>query len=155
MALFKRSGYWQHVRPTGMFSDFAAVWRQAGGNRWRIAAVAAACTLTLFSMISQEEVRAPHPPPEVTYITSWAADRSEEEIIASNIANQKRKEILAAQQAKREEEVRQIYKTLGRMSGMNVERIEREAAAERAAEERARQAAFAEREAARMQVHSE
>ncbi|HMO68115.1 MAG TPA: hypothetical protein PKE25_05545, partial [Novosphingobium sp.] len=73
-------------------------------------------------------------PPVVTYITSWPADRTEAEIIASNIENQKRKERLAAEQARREEEVRQIYKTIGRLSGMDVEAIEKKAEAERAAE---------------------
>ena len=48
---------------------------------------------------------------------------------------------LAAEQARRDEEVRQIYKTIGRMSGMDVDAIERKAQADREAEARAKAAA--------------
>ncbi len=137
MSLFKRSGYWQHVRPIGMIADFREVWKQAGHNRWRIAALAAACTFGVFYMMSSQGGQAPHPPPEVTYITSWRADRSDAEIRESNLRNQKLKELFAAEQAERDEKVKEIYRTLGKMSGMDTEKIEAEAAAERAAEEKA------------------
>ena len=137
MALIKRSGYWKDVKPTGMIADFITVWKQAGTNRWRIAAVSAACTFSVFYLMSTQGGEAPHPPPEVTYITSWKADRSDQEIVASNIAHQKVVDKLEAEQAKRDEQVKDIYRTIGRMSGMDVEKIEREAAAERAAEEKA------------------
>ncbi len=137
MGLFKRSGYWADVRPTGMVRDFVEVWKQAGTNRWRIAAASGICTFSIFAMMWQQEAKGPHPPPDVTYITSWHADRSDEEIMASNIANQKIKEERAAERARRDEQVREIYKTLGRYSGMDVEKIAREADAERAAEEQA------------------
>ena len=137
MTLFKRSGYWQDVRPTGMVADFLAVWKQAGSNRWRIGAVAAACTFAVFSVMWDEEVRGPQPAPEVTYITTFAEGRSDAQIEASNVAHQKRKEQLAAEQARRDESVREMYKTLGRMSGMDVDKIAREAEAEKAAEEKA------------------
>lgn len=137
MSLFKRSGYWQHVRPTGMIADFREVWKQAGSNRWRIAALAAACTFGVFYLMTQQGGSAPHPPPEVTYITSWRADRSIEEIRASNLRNQQIKDVLAAEQAVRDEEVKGIYRTLGEISGMDVKKIEAEAAVERKAEEKA------------------
>lgn len=138
---------WRDVSPRSMIADFVTVWKQAGNNRWRIAALSAACTISVFSMLVMEGGAAPHAPPDVTYITSWHADRTDEEIIASNITNQKRKERLAAEQAERDEQVRDIYRMLGRMSGMDVEKIETEAAAERAAAKKARREAFAERRA--------
>lgn len=138
---------WRDVSPRGMIADFVTVWKQAGTHRWRIAALSAACTISVFSMLVQEGGAAPHAAPEVTYITSWHADRSDEEIIASNIANQKRKELLAAEQAAREEKAREVYRTLARMSGMDVEKIEAEAAVERAAEEKAQRDAIAKRRA--------
>ncbi len=141
MSLFKRSGYWRHVRPVGMFADFVTVWKQAGGNRWRIAALAAACTFGVFYVMANQGGRAPHRPPEVTYITSWRADRSDAEIIASNIRNQKIKDALTAEQAVRDAKVKELYRSLGKMSGMDTDRIEAKAAAERAAEAKA----FAER----------
>lgn len=137
MSLFKRSGYWKDVSPTGMIADFREVWRQAGQNRWRIAAVAAACTFGVFYLMFTQEGKAPHLPPKVTYITTLPAHRTDEQILAENIANQKRKEAWAADQARRDKEVREIYKTIGRMSGMDVDKIAREADAEDAARAKA------------------
>ncbi|MGO4167535.1 hypothetical protein [Novosphingobium sp. YAF33] len=137
MALFKRSGYWKDVSPVGMIADFRAVWKQAGSNRWRIAAVSAACTFSVFYLMSTQEGRGPHPPPKVVYISVLPAHRTEEQILASNIENQKRKEAWAAEQARREKDVREIYKTIGRYSGMDVDKIAREADAEEAARKKA------------------
>lgn len=137
MALFKRSGMWADVNPTGMVADFREVWRQAGHNRWRIGAVAAACTFGIFYVMMQQEGSARHLPPKVTYITVLPEHRTDAEIEASNIANQKRKEALALEQAKRDEDVRNLYKELGRWSGMDVDKIAREADAQAAAEKKA------------------
>lgn len=143
MALIRPSSYWRHVNPRGAIADLRTVYREAGANRWRFALAAGVVTLGIFSVMWQEGMRGPPRRPSITYITSWPAGRSDAEIIASNIANQKRNDALAAEQAKRDEEVRAIYKKLGRMSGMDVEAIERKAAAERAAEEQARAARVA------------
>jgi hypothetical protein len=131
-------GYWKHVDPVGAIADFRTVFQQAGRNRWRIAAVAAACTFAVFSLIFQEEYRIEPRRPEVTFITSFAPGRSDAEIAASNAENERYQAKLRAEQAKREEEVRNMYKTIGRASGMDVEAIEKKAAADRAAEERAK-----------------
>lgn len=137
MSLFKRSGYWNHVKPVGMIGDFVTVWKQAGRNRWRIAMLAGACTFGVFYMMSNQGGKAPHRPPEVTYISSWKADRSDAEIVKSNLRNQKIKDQLEAEQAVRDAKVKGIYRTLGKISGIDTEKIEAEAAAERAAEEKA------------------
>src|SRR5579871_4930592 len=95
MALFKRSGYWQHVSsPTGAVADFITVFRQAGENRWRIAVLAAACTGGLFWVMSGEGAKGPPRPPHITYITSFAPGRSDAEIEASNRENQDRKSVV-------------------------------------------------------------
>ncbi|WP_159874528.1 hypothetical protein [Novosphingobium sp. 9U] len=137
MSLFKRSGMWADVSPTGMIADFREVWRQAGGNRWRFAAVAAVCTFGVFYVMMGQEASAPHHPPKVTYITVFPAHRTDAEIEASNIANQKRKEALALDRARRDADVRNLYKELGRWSGMDVDKIAREADAQNAAEKKA------------------
>ena len=126
--------YWRNIHPVGAIADFRTVFEQAGGNRWWFAGLAALTTLGIFSVMNQESWKKPRPKAEITYITSWRADRSDAEIIATNIANQKRKEARAAEQAKREEAVRNIYKKIGRASGMDVDAIERKAQADRAAE---------------------
>jgi hypothetical protein len=125
----------KNANPVGAIADFREVFRSAGNNRWWIAIVAFAITIGLFSTMAWEVWYKPPPKPEVTWITSYAPDRTEAEIVASNIANQKRKDALAAEQAKREEEVRNIYRKIGAASGMDVAKVEREAAAERAAAE--------------------
>jgi hypothetical protein len=134
MALLRPSSIWRQANPRGAISDFMEVWRQAGRNRWRFAALAAATTIAIFSVMVQEEAIGPPKRPTIDYITVWDPHRTDAEIVASNIANQKRKEHLAALQAKREEEVREMYKTLGRMSGMDVDAIEAKAKAEQKAE---------------------
>ena len=137
MALIRPTSFWRQVHPRGAIADFVTVWRQSGGNRWRIAAISLACTFAVFSVIWQEGAHGPPRPPKITYIKTWAPHRTDAEIIASNIANEKRKERLAAEQAQRDEDVREIYKTLGRLSGMDVDAIEKKAEAERAAEKQA------------------
>lgn len=132
MAYFKRSGMWRDVSPTGAIGDLITVFRQAGPNRWRIAVLAALPPLGIFIVFANEEARGLPPPPKVTYITSWRADRSDAEIKATNLSNQRFQERLAAERAKREETVRGMYKTIGRMSGMDVDAIEKQAAADRA-----------------------
>lgn len=117
-----------------MIADFAEVVRQAGDNKWRIGLAAAVCTIAVFSVMWNEGGRGLPKPPKVTYITVWDPHRTQAEIVASNVANQKRKERLAAEQAKRDEDVRQMYKTIGRASGMDVDAIEKKAKADQAVE---------------------
>ena len=143
MPLKGKYRFMRDISVRGSISDLRVVVEQAGPHKWTFAIVAAICTAGLFSLLVGYEERGLPRPPVVTYITSWPADRTEAEIIASNIENQKRKERLAAEQAKREAEVREIYKTIGRMSGMDVEAIEKKAEAERAAERAATQKAAA------------
>lgn len=129
---------WKNVDPVGAIADFRTVWGQAGKNRWWIALAAAAATTGIFSIMVQEEHRILPRPPKVIYITSWRADRSDAEIVASNKANQAYQDKLRAEQAKRDEEVREVYKKIGRMSGMDVDAIEAKARAEKAAEDAAK-----------------
>ena len=137
MALIRPTSFWRQVSPRGAIADFITVFGQAGKNRWRIAVASAIVTTAIFSVMWQEGGRGLPRPPKVTYITVWDPHRTQAEIIASNIANQKRKERLAAEQAKRDEEVRQMYKSLGRATGMDVDAIEKKAREEQAAAARA------------------
>lgn len=138
---------WRDVNPRGMIADFREVWKQAGHNRWRIFVLAGACTFGVFYVMFQQEGRAPHLPPKVDYISVLPEHRTDEEIMASNIENQKRKEAMAREKARRDEDVRAIYKQLGRWSGMDVEKIAREADAEEAARKQAELEAIRQRRA--------
>ncbi len=65
-------------------------------------------------------------PQEITYVENWSLERSDEEIMADRWAVQCLKD-------KRETKRREAMKSLGRISGMDVEAIEREAEADRLA----------------------
>ncbi len=136
----KRTGMWKDVNPTGMVADFKLVWKQAGHNRWRIAAVSAACTFGVFYLMFTQEGSAPHPPPKVTWISVLKEHRTDAEIEAENIANQKAKEANARELARRDKEVRELYKTIGRYSGMDVDKMARDADAQDAAKAKAERA---------------
>jgi hypothetical protein len=123
----------KNANPAGAIADFRDVFHQAGRNRWWITLIAVSITVGLFSTLALESWRKPPAKPTIVYITTLDPNRSDAEIRASNLENQRRKDALAAQQEQREAEVRAIYRKLGAMSGMDVAKAEREAAAERAA----------------------
>ncbi|HXD02133.1 MAG TPA: hypothetical protein VN627_02385 [Novosphingobium sp.] len=132
-----KSSYWRNVHPTGAIGDFITVWRQAGKRRWPFVAAALTTTLLVFNIIVQENWKGPPAKPKVTYINSWTADRSDAEIEREIIANQKLQDRLAAEQAVREAKVKEIYRTLGQVSGMDTAAIEQQAAADAAREKAA------------------
>ena len=89
---------------------------------------------------AQERVFVPPEAPEIVYITTFAADRTEEEIIASNLENQERKEARQRLEDARIEKRREMYRALGQATGIDTDRMEAEIAEERAQEEAATQA---------------
>jgi hypothetical protein len=75
--------------------------------------------------------------PKIEYITTLDEARTDAQIAAENRANQELKDLRAAEEARIAEAKRNMYKALGAAAGMDVDAIERKAAAERAAEEAA------------------
>lgn len=119
----------------GAGADLITFLRTPRQHRWLLVILACAPPAFIVMLFNLDVLEVTRPgEPEVTYIESWPADRSIKEIVASNLARQK---IEDEQQAR----IREAYKALGRASGMDVERIEREAEAARAA--KAKQAAAA------------
>ena len=137
-----KASYWRNVNPTGAVGDFIEVWRRAGGRRWPFVAAAMATTIGVFYVIVQESWKGPPPKPEVIFINSWTEDRSDAEIARTNIENQKLQDKLAAEQAVREQRVKDMYRTIGRASGMDVDAIEKKAAADAAREKAAKERAI-------------
>lgn len=92
------------------------------------AALAAACTgFTLFLFYLDPKINTyTYVPQEVIYVENWRLDRTEEEILKDRWQIQCLKD-------KNEAKRREAVKTLGRMSGMDVDEIEREAAEKRRA----------------------
>jgi hypothetical protein len=102
-----------------------------------VLALAAVMTTGLLYHLTKERVRIPPRPPEVTYITTFADNRSDAEIAASNRENQKLQDRLRAEQAQREEKAKDAYRALGRATGIDVDAMEREIARDNAQERKA------------------
>jgi hypothetical protein len=130
-------GYWRRLSPRGGFEDFLAYWREPTPYRWQILGVSVALTFTLMVLLIPETQRAEPRRPDVTYISTFEPGRSDEQIRASNLENQKRQDELRARRAALEERKKGLYRSLGRATGIDVdaidERLERERAAEEAA----------------------
>ncbi|WP_206242556.1 hypothetical protein [Novosphingobium terrae] len=151
MLFSRKNSMWKDVSPSGAVKDFVTVFRDAGTARWKIALLAASCTALTFSMLTREEHRVPQRLPYITYITSWQEGRSDAEIKASNIANQKLKDKEKAEAERDAQETRDLYKALGRASGMDVDAIEAKAKADDAAAAKAKADAYNPQPAAKAQ----
>lgn len=130
-------GYLQRFSPRGGFEDFLEYWRQPTPYRWQIVGASVALTFTLMVLFIPESQRAEPEKPEVTWISTFDPDRTREEIIESNRANQRVTEQIEAEREAREEKAREAYKALGRATGLDVDAMEEQAERERAAEEAA------------------
>lgn len=142
MLTLGKASYWQNVNPVGAIADLRGVWRSAGRRRWILMLVSGMMTFGLFSVMVGQSWKRPPDRPVVTFINSWPASRSDAEIRASNIANQKLQDRLRAEQAARDEKVKDIYRSIGRASGMDVDAIDRKAKADQAAKKQAEQMAI-------------
>jgi len=119
-------------------------------HRFKIMALAAVLTIGVFSVMWQEGGAGLPRPPKVTYVESYLPGRTDQEIIAGNIAATKASRAEAAEEAASAERVRQMYKTLGRYSGMDVDKIEQQAKADQALEQREKAARAADMPKARV-----
>ena len=121
----------------GALGDLLAYWRQPTPYRWQILVVSVGLTFTLMVLFIPESERVEPRPPDVTFISTFEPDRTDAEIMASNIENQKRQDELRARREAAAERKREAYRALGRASGFDVEAMERQIERERAAEEAA------------------
>ena len=114
--------YWRRISPRGAIADFIAEWRQPRPYRWHVLGLAVALTFTMMVLLIPESQPIPPARPDVTYITTWQEGRTDEEIAASNAANQV---------ARR----REAFRALGQASGFDVDELERQFADDKPAEE--------------------
>ena len=121
----------------GGIADFWNEWKKPTPYRWPILIASFMMTGTLFFWLTKEEYYYPPEVPKVTYITTFAEGRTDEEIRQSNLENQALKEERQAERERIEQRRRDIYKAIGAATGVDVEAMEAEAEAERAAEEQA------------------
>ena len=124
----------------GGFGDLWNELKRPQPYRWPILAASFALTGLVIYPFTQERVYPPPPKPDIVYLTTFAPDRTDAEIIASNVENQERKDarqrLLDAQIEKR----REMYRALGQATGIDTDKMEAEIAAEKAREEAAEKA---------------
>lgn len=123
------------LNPVGGFQDFWSEFKRPNPYRWPILAAALLSTFTLMFWVTQEKAIGPPVRPQVSLISTFPEGRSEAEIIASNIENQRLKEEWEARRDEREAEIQDMYRTLGRATGIDVDAMERQIAEDRAREE--------------------
>lgn len=140
--------------PAGGIADFWNEIRRPTPYRWPILIVSILpAALMIWWGVNSTQYGEPERP-TIEYITTLDPARSEAEIQAEIRANQEIKDLRAAEEARIAQEKRAIYKELGRAAGMDVEKIEREAEAERAAEKAAADKRRAEMQAKAKQAES-
>jgi hypothetical protein len=117
--------FWRNVTPGTAVREFVVLWRE-NPHRWRVLVASLVLTGMMFYGFLPENVRAPPEKAQITYISTFEAGRSDAEIVASNIANQKVQDKEAALEAKRAELRKEFYRELGRASGFDVDALERQ-----------------------------
>lgn len=125
MRMLGKPSHWRDVSPTNAVRDFIVLWRE-NPYRWRVLAVSIVLTATMIYGFIPESERAPPARPKVSYITSFAPDRTDAEIIAGNIEAQKRKEARLAEIEARRERSREAARKLARASGFDPDELERQ-----------------------------
>ncbi|MEP7348395.1 MAG: hypothetical protein ABI668_00425 [Sphingorhabdus sp.] len=109
-------------------SDLIGFLRTPGQhNPWVFLAACVPTAIIIYTFYLDTLQKAKPPPPTVTYFESWPLTRTLDESKAAIAERQKLKD----EMIRREKEA---YKAFGRAVGMDVDRIEREAEADRAAQ---------------------
>ena len=127
----------QRYNPGPGVADLWEYFRRPQPYRWPILIASTLPMVLILAWATSETALVEPERPKVTYISTLAADRSDEEIMASNIANQEKQDARRAELEAIEARKRELYRALGAASGMDVEAMERQAAEERAREEAA------------------
>jgi hypothetical protein len=108
-------------------SDLIGFLRTSGNHSpWLFLAACVPTAIIIYTFYLDTLEKAKPPPRAIIYVESWPATRSIEESKAFIAERQKRKDEMLARE-------KEAYKAFGRAVGMDVDRIEREAEAERAA----------------------
>ena len=129
--------------PAGGIRDFWTEFRKPNPYRWPILLASGIPMVLTVWWATGERVVMPPDRPEVTLISTFAEGRTDAEIRASNVRNQAYNDRIRALQAERDEEVRDMYRQLGRATGLDVDAMEAEIEAERRAEEAEREGSAA------------
>lgn len=118
--------YWRRISPRSALADLWHEWQAPNPYRWQILGVSVAATFTMMVLLIPESQRAEPRRPEITYISTFDPNRSDAEIVASNLENQKRKDARAVLAAERAARRKAAAKALARASGFDPEALERQ-----------------------------
>src|SRR5688572_19557604 len=118
--------FWRQISPRGAVSDLVHEWRQPNPYRWRVLGVSVAATFAMMVIMIPDSERIEPRPPKVTWITTFEPGRTDAEIVASNLENQKRKDQLKAEADARAERKRQAARALARASGFDPDELEKQ-----------------------------
>jgi hypothetical protein len=126
----------RNVSPIDGIGSFVEYWKQPTPYRWQILGLSVALTFTMMVLFAPKTERVPPAKPNVIWINAWPEGRSDKEIVASNLENQKRKEANAALAKEREEFRKKFYRDLAKASGMDPDELARQYGAKDAAQAR-------------------
>jgi hypothetical protein len=116
----------QDISPTRASGDIIAYLKADRPYKYTLMFVACIPAIIMVATFYLDaKAKATPPPPTITYFESWPASRTKEESLAAITKRQVEKDVFLEKQ-------RQGYKKLGRALGMDVERIEQDAAKIRA-----------------------
>ena len=118
------------ISPKRAVGDFADQWKRPTPHRWQIMGVACAATFALFFTLIPPAERIVPERPDLIFITTLDENRTDAEIIAENCANQELQDAIDARIAEREELRREMYRTLGRATFVDVDEMVEQAEAE-------------------------
>ncbi|MEL7190669.1 MAG: hypothetical protein AAGK17_14040 [Pseudomonadota bacterium] len=121
-------------------ADFWSEFRKPNPYRFPMLAVSIVPIAVIIFWAASESVYKTPERPQITYITSFDENRTDAEIEASNRANQEVKDLREAEAERLAAQKREMYKTLGAASGIDVDKMAAEADAEKAEEEAAKAA---------------
>jgi len=138
MSSFTRMSFIGQVSFRGALWGLIDQWK-TNPHRWPTLAVSIALTaIVLYAFIPKSE-RAPPEAFEVVYISTFEEGRTDEQIIESNIANQKVQDEYQAIRDENAQVVKDAAEAIGRATGVDVDAMKAEAAREQAAAERERE----------------
>ena len=124
--LLKGMSFFKDVSFRNAGSDLIGFLRTSGNHSpWLFLAACVPTAIIIYTFYVATLEKAKPPPRTITYFESWPADRTIEESKAWIAERQKKKDEFRQRE-------KDAYKAFGRAVGMDVDRIEREAAAERA-----------------------
>lgn len=115
-------GFFRDISPIRAVGDIKAYWFDQQEHKWRFLALSLAATVTIFgAFFSESGFEVQWKRPEITWVTSLDAGRSDTQIAAENIANQAKQDKREAERLAREEERKAQFRRLAEQLGMDTE----------------------------------